>query len=107
MLNDVPQGREAPVVVKPALVRLLHEQAALADEDAGQVHGLVGFIRCPVGLKAVDPDLLGFVHIPTRLGPERLHVAIVAGGFATKEGVATRGCLYVEVDPWPGLWRWD
>src|SRR5579884_3143595 len=53
-------------------------------------------IRSAIGLEAVDANFGGSVQIPTRVAPERLHVAVVALGFAAKQLVATGGSGRIE-----------
>ena len=52
---------------------------------------LVDRARPPVRLEAVNSDLFGLVQIPPRLGPERLHVAVIATRLADEERLSTPG----------------
>src|SRR5215207_5885441 len=97
MIDDIQQRRKTSVVVEPPFVLRAHKQAALADEEGGQILRFVDAVGATVGLEAVNPDLFGLVQIPARLGPERLDVAVIAARSADKERVAAPGRLRIEI----------
>src|SRR5262249_27565216 len=84
-VHDVEQRGEPTVMIEAPLVFRTHEQAALADENAGQVHRPVAVVRRAVGLEAVDPELVGLVDVPARLGPQRLVMAAIAVGLPAEQ----------------------
>src|SRR5215475_14072925 len=77
VIDHIQQSRKSSVVIEAAFVRRLHEQAVLADEEAGEVHCFVNTIRSAVGLKTIDANLGRRVQVPTRLSPKWLDMTVV------------------------------
>lgn len=61
-----------------AFVLRTHEEAPLANDDAYEVHRLIGVTRRAESFKAIDLHLIGGMLIPARFGPWRFAVATVA-----------------------------
>lgn len=53
-------------------------------------------IRLPVSLGRFDAELRWIVSIPYRIGPQRLHVTVVALGLSAEKLIASRGRLRIE-----------
>src|SRR5437764_9131420 len=58
-------------------------------------------IRCAIGLKGVDADLLACMHIPPGLSPERFDMACVTACLTAEELVTPPGRSGIKV--FPGL----
>src|SRR5512147_80016 len=99
MVDNVAQSLEAPIMVEASLVCRIHEQPFFTNEDACQVHRLVYIVGSPVRLEAVNANICGWMQIPSRLGPQRLHMAIAAFRFAVEQLVPTRCGSLVKVYP--------
>jgi len=99
-LDGVQQGQETAVMVKAAFILRLHEEFALAHEDARKIHGAIavrGF-TCSidaggrtVSFEAIDLQLIGRVLVPTRFGPQRLAMTGIALGLAAEKPVSAFG----------------
>src|SRR4051794_4892438 len=59
-------------------------------------------IRASIRLEGIDTHLLRRMQVPTRFGPKRLHMTVVALRLSTKQGIATLGRLRIKV--LTGLW---
>src|SRR5579864_913662 len=87
MVNHSVQIGEAPVVI---------EAAFEMGRQRAKRRSSIALIRRPIGLKAVDTDFGGLMQVPTRFGPERLYVAVVASCLAAKQPVPTCSSRLVE-----------
>src|SRR6185436_18615750 len=88
-VDYIQQGLKTAVMVKPAFILRLHEQAALADVKPRQIHRLVSAIGRSVRLKAVDLHLGWCVIVPTGLSPNWGAMATGAVRLASEKGLAT------------------
>src|SRR5579883_2218794 len=82
MIDDRAESREAPVMIKAAL--LMAEQAA---ERRGAIHAGGRSFR----LEIVDPDLVGGVHVVTGFGKQRRNVTPRALGLSVEEVLSELG----------------
>src|ERR1051325_1053593 len=105
VVHNIKQRREAPVVIIASLVCGTHEQTILTHKDPRKIHSLVNTVRRAIRFETVDADLRRGVQVPTRLGPKRLDVTIVAPRFTAKEFIAAFSRLDVEVNPRLRSWR--
>ena len=87
MVDDLPQVRNPPVVIKPTLE---------TGEQLIDWRCAVTVVGSSIGLEAVDADLGESVQIPPGIGPQRLDMAAVAVGFAAEQLVAARGRRRIE-----------
>src|SRR5215472_15473582 len=97
VIDYIQQSRKAAIVIEAAFVDGLHEMAVFPDENSVQVHGLIDFVRRPVRLEAVDPDLLWCVQVPTGFSPQWLYMAVVALGLAAEQLVSEFSGRGIEV----------
>src|SRR5262249_23466015 len=77
----------ASVVIKTSL---------LMREQPSQRWSAISPVRSAVGLESVNTDVFRRTHVPARLGPDRLDMAIIALGLAAKEAVSALGREVIE-----------
>src|SRR5690349_2916856 len=77
-VDHIQQRGETPVVIKAALVRGSHEEAAFAHEDSCEIHRAVGMPRGTIRFEAIDLHLFGGMLIPAGFGPQWLAVTTIA-----------------------------
>ena len=94
MVDDGVHIRKSSIVV---------EAAFQVSGERANGRGAIAHIRAAVGLEAVNANIGCRVQIPSRLGPERLDVTVIASGFTAEEFVATGGRRFVETHC--GIWR--
>jgi hypothetical protein len=87
VVDDLTQGAKSSVVVETTLG--MRPQTLERRRP-------VSSLRRAVGLEAVDPDLLGRVQVPARLGLERRHVTTGATCLAVEQFLAARRRVGIE-----------
>src|SRR5262245_18697579 len=84
VVNDILERLESAVVIEPALMDFL------CVKQGAQRRGHIAASGAAVGLKVVDPDVLGLVKVIARLGEERRHVTACANRFLVEDALAAR-----------------
>src|SRR5688500_16169579 len=97
MPDNIVQSRKPTIMVKPS---------RLVCPESLERRCAVTPVRCSVGLKIVNADLIWRMHVPTRLGEQRWHMAASTIGLAIKENFAASCCRFVEATL-GRLWRRD
>src|SRR6476660_549979 len=87
MIYNIQQGGKAAVVIEAALGMC---------PQAVERSSAIAVVRRAVGLKIVNADIRGEMHVPSRLGHQRLDMAASTLTFAIEYCLATRCCCAIE-----------
>ena len=87
VVHNIQQGGKAAIVIEAAFGMC---------PQAIERSSAVATVRRTVGLKIVHADIRSQMHVPSRLGHQRLDMAAAALAFAVENFLAARGCRMIK-----------